>query len=422
MNKLVVTLVIVAIAAIVSAQWGITRLFNQTQLSATEATQSQAFIQQLGQSLATALGASENPGDILQQVQQPGLEFSLATVDALELPQVLEQTLHEQHYLTLQSEQDNTYIYPLGKSRQVLLINRQVSIPPDNTQLKLLLTILFYTCIAGVLFIWSRPLIKRLIALRHTTRAFGEGNLQQRIDTGSSLYISDIEKEFNRMADRIETLIADNKLLSSAVSHDLKTPLARLRFGIDVLQDTEDEQLREKYLAKISRDLQEMEALVDTLLCYARLDQAKLELHRDNIDLVEFIDELTATLDSGTVKIHWHAPNHACPVIGDKRYLSLLINNLIANACQHAKHAIAIQLDQVGSTVKLLVEDDGPGIPLAQRQAVLKPFVRGEQARTTPGHGMGLAIVNRIVQWHRWGLTLGDSSSLGGAQVEVTIH
>lgn len=420
MNKLVLTLIFVAIASMVMANWGINRLFSQTGFQ-VEADQNQIFTKRLGHSLALALAQNSNPSPLLAELQQLGLELSVQSLQEINLPDSLQQSLLSQQFLMLQSDGEITYVYPINSDQQVLLITRATKLVESTQILQLLFTLLFYLCIALVLFVWSRPLIKRLVALRQTTRAFGEGDLQQRIETGSSLYISDIEKEFNHMADRIETLVADNKLLSNAVSHDLKTPLARLRFGIDVLQDTSNEQQRQKYLQKISRDLQEMEALVDTLLCYARLDQAKLQLERDHIDLVAFINELTAIPSTDKHHIHWSPPAEPHYVEGDRRYLSLLINNLIANACQHARHAISIKLHQIGHTTKLLVEDDGPGIPLSQRQAVLKPFVRGEQARSTPGHGMGLAIVNRITQWHCWSLTIGDSKSLGGAQVEVTI-
>ena len=422
MNKLVLTLIGVALAAIIMAQWGVNRLFSQTQNQQSSETElNQTIIQQLGQSLAISLSNSNEPETLLEQMQRPGLELSIQSPSQLELPTELQQTLTRQGYLTLQSEHDIAYIYPIEHQQQLLLINRPLADNRASTQWRLALTVLFYACIASALFFWSRPLIKRLLVLRQATRAFGEGNLQHRITTGAGSYISDIESEFNRMADRVETLIADNKLLSNAVSHDLKTPLARLRFGIDVLQDANNEEQRQKYLTKISRDLQEMEALVDTLLCYARLDQAKLELCQDTIDLVAFINELTASFDTHSIQIDWQPPPKPHFVIGDQRYLSLLINNLITNACQHAKHSISIKLLHVGNTTKLVVEDDGPGIPFAQRQAVLKPFVRGETARSTPGHGMGLAIVSRIIQWHHWHLNVGDSQSLGGAQIEVTI-
>lgn len=415
------------------ANWGVSQLFSRTQTSNQneKSHDRQDLTLRLGNALAATLGNSDNPAKELEQIMQPGLDLSLQTLDGLSLPTALEQRLFAQQFLILESERDITYLYPVNNSNQILLITRPVAKDNSGQALQLLFTLLFYACIATALLIWAQPLIKRLVTLRNTTRAFGEGDLQQRIEAGSSLYISDIEKEFNRMADRIETLIADNKLLSNAVSHDLKTPLARLRFGIDVLEEAENPQQRQKYLDKISRDLQEMEILVDTLLCYARLDQAKLELKKDSVDLVAFINELTATLDNTTLdngtldnskpSIDWYPPGEPHFVEGDRRYLSLLINNLVANACQHARHSISIKLDQVGNTTKLLIEDDGPGIPLAQRQAVLKPFVRGEQARSTPGHGMGLAIVNRITHWHRWSLAIGDSKSLGGAQVEITI-
>ena len=89
-------------------------------------------------------------------------------------------------------------------------------------------------------------MVRRLLILSNVAKAFGEGDLNQRVKKGSVSYISDLENEFNHMANRIQTLVEDNKLLGNAVSHDLRTPLARLRFGIDALAETSDESVREK--------------------------------------------------------------------------------------------------------------------------------------------------------------------------------
>lgn len=402
------------------AEWGISELFSR--LSHEDNSNQEAlYDQQLGQLLAQSLNESDDPYALISSYAPESLSLNLETQEELSLPPELLSQLLTNNYLLLESSDSTSYFYPIKDKRLVLTITQPLPVVQNNYILKLIFTLLFYFGIIAALLIWAKPLIDRLINLRNTTRKFGEGDLHQRIRQGSNLYISEIENEFNRMADRIETLVADNKLLSNAVSHDLKTPLARLRFGIDVLEETESPEQRNKYLKKISRDLQEMEGLVETLLCYARLDQAKLEMQTSKVDLVAYIDELVATLQTDRVSIHWKPSVNEHFVQGDRRYLSLMINNLVVNAAQHAKKNIAILLETTDNTSKLIIEDDGPGIPINQRQAVLKPFVRGQEDRGTPGHGMGLAIVNRIIGWHRWGLKIGDSPTLGGAQVEVTI-
>lgn len=400
------------------ATWGIGYLFDKT--AAEVKTPETVYHQQLGQGIANLMNSSNRPDEVLDSLSDGDIQFSVSSMSALNLPVELQEQFQKDRFLSLASSNEITDLFPLD-NQQVLTITRGVTVASNQLGLQFIFTVLFYIAIAAVLLLWSRPLISRLIKLRQTTRAFGEGDLSRRIEEGSNIYIGDIEREFNRMADHIETLIADNKLLSSAVSHDLKTPLARLRFGVDVLQDATTDKQRDRYLKKISGDLLEMEKLVDTLLCYARLDQAKLELSRDNIDLVQFINELSASFSDSHIRLDWQPEQEPVYVQGDKRYLSLLINNLISNASQYAQQCVSIRIEKNRDSIKLLVEDDGPGIPLQQRQAVLKPFVRGEAERSSPGHGMGLAIVNRIIHWHRWGLSIGESKQLGGAQVEVTI-
>ena len=175
---------------------------------------------------------------------------------------------------------DHLALYNFLPSTGNLLILKSplLFIVPSQTTKNYIFTLLFYATLLVVFALWTYPLARRLSALRLTAIAFGDGKLQRRVKLSPFSYISNIEVEFNRMAQRIENLLSDVKLLSSAVSHDLRTPLARIRFGIDTLQEEDDPQLRQRYQQKISANVDEMTSLVDTLLRYARLDQKMLML------------------------------------------------------------------------------------------------------------------------------------------------
>ncbi|MCJ8272537.1 MAG: ATP-binding protein, partial [Psychrosphaera sp.] len=238
-------------------------------------------------------------------------------------------------------------------------------------------------------------------------------------------YIADIEAEFNRMAQRIETLVSDNKLLGNAVSHDLRTPLARLRFGIEALQETQNPKTRQKYQNHISRDIDEMENLVNVLLSYARLDQAMIEVDRQPINLNSLVNDCVSCVDANDKTISWKGADDTAlktMVLGDGNYLTMLVNNLLGNARQYAATAISVSVIKTLSGVILTIADDGPGIAQDKRDELLKPFTRGDNIAKKQGFGMGLAIVSRIALWHKAQLIISQSQDLGGAEFTLTFN
>lgn len=134
--------------------------------------------------------------------------------------------------------------------------------------------------------------MKRLLLLRQKANAFGAGDLSVRIPQGAVSYIADIEQEFNRMAQRIESLVYDNKLLSRGLSHDLRTPIARLRFGLDVLEEAELSPAQRKTIAHLNRDLVAMESLVEILLSYSRMGQAKIAFKPALVNLQQWVADI----------------------------------------------------------------------------------------------------------------------------------
>ncbi len=251
-----------------------------------------------------------------------------------------------------------------------------------------------------------------------TARAFGQGTLSARVTPNRFSYIGDIELEFNSMADRIEILLDDNKLLSRAVSHNLKTPLARLRFGLDTLEETRDPALREKYSQRIGRDLGEMESLVETLLRYARLEESRVQLERQRLDLAAFVTRLLEDSAAPGIGIRFDLAAVGTHIDADPNYLAILLNNVMDNALKHARSTVKVTLTVSSQSMDLSIEDDGAGIAAEDRADVLKPFWRGKQ-EAAGGHGMGLAIVARIATWFDVELRIGESAELGGAAVHL---
>ena len=284
-----------------------------------------------------------------------------------------------------------------------------------------MLTSLFYLLMMLLMLAWLYPLLRRLLKLRLVAKAFGEGDLTQRVDVSSVTYIRDLETEFNHMAQRIESLVNDVKLLSSAVSHDLRTPLARIRFGLDTLAEEDDPRLRQRFEQRISDNVDEMVELVETLLNYARLDQAMVNLEKRSTALSPIISSCINNKVLDDMEIVFEKKDDLC-VFGDPAYLIILISNLLQNALNYASNRVIITIESNDHTVMLTVSDDGAGVDVNEREQIIKPFIRGNDSeQSIKGYGMGLAIVTRILQWHQGSLNINDSDELGGAEFCVTL-
>jgi signal transduction histidine kinase len=311
-------------------------------------------------------------------------------------------------------------------SRSVDPYIQQQTKQEDNLALQVVLTTVFYAGILLCVFVWLYPLIKRLRLLRSTAKSFGEGDFSEPIHISSTSYIVEIENEFNRMAEKIETLVEDNKLLSNAASQDLRTPLARLRFGIEALNETNNQENQEKYIRHLSQDIQEMENLVGILLNYARLEQKMIKVEPLTQCLNTLIKSAVHTLisrDSNTISIDIIGLcKSQISIDGDENHLSMLINNLLSNAQQYAVKQVRITTEQTNNSVIMCVCDDGQGITLEKRENIFKPFTRGESYSQHKGYGMGLAIVARIAVWHKAQVTISESKTLGGAKFEVKFN
>lgn len=424
MKKLTLSLIVAILTAIIFLGWGLDTFFNeyQEQKGADEFSAYREIITPL----ANTLDKSDKLEQFVTTWQKHNQQkLELIPLAEFPLPSSLRDNFYNGEPLVLESENVITVNQLLPLQQKVLTLSiYQQSKQEDNIGLQVVLTTVFYAGILLCVFIWLYPLIKRLRLLRSTAKTFGEGDFSKRIHISSTSYIVDIENEFNRMAEKIETLVEDNKLLSNAVSHDLRTPLARLRFGIEALSETNKPEKKEKYIRHLSQDIQEMENLVGILLSYARLEQKMIKVQRLPLSLNTLIESSVNNLtsnDSCTALIDITGLfKSQISINGDKDYLSMLINNLLSNAQQYAVKHVRITTAQTTNSMIMSVSDDGPGIAIEQRDNIFKPFTRGENNSEQKGYGMGLAIVARIAAWHDAQIAITQSNELGGAEFIVT--
>ncbi|MPY22645.1 ATP-binding protein [Shewanella sp. YLB-07] len=424
MKKLIASLVLVVLTTIASLGWSISEfaaLQNPDTNNPSVANRLTA-LKLMGSTLALSLDNDTTHIDLFidNWNRHNSEQLSLITEAEFGLPAPLKAQFDTEAALLLESDEGISLHYRMPHKGQILNINTELMTPIDaNWSLNKLYTMLFYVGVMLIMLLWVSPLIRRLVNLSKATQAFGMGELQQRITVSKTSYIGSIETEFNRMADRIQQLLDDNKLLSRAVSHDLKTPIARLRFGIEALEETQNEQLRVKYFQRLNRNLDTMEELVMTLLSYARLDQANIQPDWQSIELNAWLQEKLACLLDPSHPIDFVPCTKSLTVSTDPKYLSMQVNNLLSNAQRFGHSQIKLTVAIEEGLVWIHVDDDGQGIDAQEADQVIKPFVRGQQSRDNAGHGMGLAIVDRIGSWMGSKLRIGRAPELGGARMSL---
>jgi two-component system sensor histidine kinase RstB len=228
--------------------------------------------------------------------------------------------------------------------------------------------------------------------------------------------------------ERLAGALAAQRELTGAVSHELRTPLARLRFGIDALVDEDDRAARERAVAACERDIEELDALIDASLTLARLDMGALRAAPQPGDLAALLAQEAAgfapLLDRKSLATDLRLPE---PLPFDARLLPYAVRNGLRNAARHARARIELRAwtepasSAAPAQVCIAVDDDGPGVPAAQREAVFAPFRRLDEkaGRAGRGYGLGLAIVRRVVESHG-GRALMEDSPLGGARLRLS--
>ncbi len=243
-----------------------------------------------------------------------------------------------------------------------------------------------------------RRLTRRLETLKKGVETFGAGQLGHRVRVDGQDEVAALAASFNQAAQRVEDLVTSNRSLLANASHELRSPLARLKMAVEMLELTPEER-REGLREEIRRDIRELDALVDEVLLASRLD-ASATLSMAPVELVGLLAEEAARIDA-SVEV---APGAAAAVTwGDERLLRRAVRNLLENARRYGGHEVEAQLLSVdhGAGWEVRVCDRGLGVPADQRERIFEPFYRMPgHAERAGGVGLGLALVRQIAQRH----------------------
>lgn len=274
-------------------------------------------------------------------------------------------------------------------------------------------TVLF-ALLGGVLI--SRRSLRRVDQINATAARIMEGDLSQRLPRwGSGDEFDRLSDVLNRMLQRIERLMLDVRHVSSDIAHDLRTPLARLRHGLETL--AQEAATPAELQAGVDKALLEVDAVLDTfaaLLRIAEIEAGARAAGFKAVDLSALCQKLCETYapvieDGGRQFSCAIAPGLS--VRGDPDLLTQAVANLIENAIRHTPvgSRVCLSLAEATGATSITIADNGPGIPPEARGAVLGRFARLDQSRSSPGHGLGLALVAAVAELHGATLHLGDN-------------
>jgi len=315
-------------------------------------------------------------------------------------------------YLTLT---DTLYggLLTIARSRAEISALREVFV---NILLVSLLPTVLIALSGGLIL--ARRSKRHVEVIRLTLDRLTTGDLAARVQAGPrwSDDLSRIGEAVNQMARAQETSVAALRQVSLDIAHDLKTPIQRVSVHLDDLARVEAEGGdRAAPLNRARAELDGVGAIFQALLQLAQVESGDARAHFAPVDLAELCRTMAELFDPSAADLGktlvCSLPDEPVTVAGDRTLIGQMLANLIENALRHSGEAgqVTIALKRIGNEVHLSVADDGPGIPAADRKRVLQRLTRLDRSRGTPGHGLGLALVDGVAKLHDARLELADN-------------
>lgn len=260
---------------------------------------------------------------------------------------------------------------------------------------------------------------RRLARIDHTAAAIIAGDLSRRVPlAGSGDEFDGVATTLNRMLDRIAGLMENLRQVSSDVAHDLRTPLTRLQNRLDEALHEADPKLQRNAIEAAAAETTELLEVFSALLRIAEVEGMAARAHFQMVDLsaivTDVIDAFKPAVESGGRQLVTSI-SPGLVLSGDRRLLQQVLTNLLDNAVQHTPlgTTVAIALERSGNSIRLAVTDDGPGVADDEGAKLFNRFARADRSRSTPGHGLGLAMVAAIVAAHSGTATITPRPGFG---------
>ena len=320
-------------------------------------------------------------------------------------------------------EQRDTYYKRLADSELVFRAGPFV-VPLILRHFNSLLLFLLALVIALAVYIWVRPVWRDLNRFDRGVSRFGAGDLNTRLTVGKGSALNPLADTFNAMAERMQRLIHSHRELTGAVSHELRTPIARLRFRVDMLEEPLPGEDIQRHITAMRKDIVELEELVSESLSYSRLDRERPELVLEPVYLQDWLQALLIETEEDiqgvTTELALQPDSGQLQVQLDSRLMGRAVKNLLRNGRRHAVSRLVVKGGYQNGLARIVIEDDGNGVPEEERERIFEPFARLDAARDreSGGVGLGLAIVRQIARWHG-GRAWVEPAATGGASFVI---
>jgi len=292
--------------------------------------------------------------------------------------------------------------------------------PAHESLMVRFLPVLFYASILLIVGLWLRPLLRDLRVLTVASQKFATDYREPLNTASSTTQLTSLARNLDDMSARVSQLIQSQKEMTAALSHEMRTPLARVRFAAAVLEGEVEEPLRAQ-LRAVNADVQQIDDLISDMLDYARLDHPGLRMSCQSVPLAPWLRQVMASCPPHERSVNTVQCDGLESAWMEPRLMELALSNLMANALRYAKQKVEVTVMRDKDLYRLVVEDDGEGIPESERATIFRAFTRLDTSRNrdTGGFGLGLAIVARIAALHRGRVVAEASTTLGGAKLAL---
>lgn len=362
-----------------------------------------------------------NKTDVIESLKNHQLNATIHQIEQFALlPEHIEAIDKMEPFFLYISEHEVEIYLPLNPN-QVLLVGPLVfkNSHSELSWIGRILKLFAYGALAILILGWSYPLWRDLNTLKGYTDRISSGQLDIENELKPHSIVFPLGKAFEAMTRRIRELLNFQKQMMQAVSHDIRTPLARLKFSIAIAKDDlkgcDDPSSNVNVADNMLTDIAEIELLIEEVLTYGRLETAEPNLNIEQVDLYALSHHLVEKLNRNhAIQIQLHCDEHLMWMC-DGYLLERALQNLLTNAQRHAEKRVDLYITNNEKGLIIKVVDDGCGIPESQQADIFTPFTRLDTSRNkaSGGFGLGLAIVSKIVNWHEGQVSVSNNKTTG---------
>jgi len=314
----------------------------------------------------------------------------------------------------------DVFTAPVSNGAYMLIVDNPLSLYRQKINLNYYAIVLITQFILTLLFgsFLSLPIIRNLKKLMEGVERLQIDDLPVKVDIPEHSPIGDLARQFNEMSERIRSLLDDQQQMTRALVHEIRTPISRMRFHLEMLMDADDKQEIDKQIGDIKREIAELNLLIKELATFAALDAMTDKLTFEPVYVHQRLSEIHAKYQKTNPSIRialFNCQQDDARIYAHPTLFKMAIQNILSNAIRHARDKVTLHCNAVKGNIIIEIRDDGPGIPHDSRESVFEPFTRLDNSRNrrSGGFGLGLAIVRRIVMLHGGSATIEDNHPCG---------